>query len=114
MSSASLVPAVFNPNSYVTAISNAVSVARNKASKTRTGSSSSNSNSAGAVAAARAVRSVFMQKWKSERHALLFKPLGVEVGTEVHQWDVLGGKSIVPVYRLRRVNVGIGELQVRG
>lgn len=67
----------------------------------------------GAAAAARAVRTLFQQKWKSERHALLFKPLAVEVGAEVQQWDKPGGKSIAPVYRVVRVNVGVGELQVR-
>lgn len=105
-------------------ISTAVSAARNKATNPRRGSggsipgpagSTSSSLSpgiAGAVAAARAVRSVFQKKWKSERHALLFKPLGVDIGVEVHQWDSAGGKAVVPVYRVRRVNVSVGELQV--
>ena len=44
----------------------------------------------------------------------MFKPLAVEVGVEIHQWDQPGGKAITPIYRIARINVGVGELQVRG
>lgn len=97
-----------------------MSAARNKATNPRPGTSGSlpggtlnpATTANGAAAAAKAVRALFLQKWKSERHALLFKPLSVEVGAEVHQWDQPGGKAIAPTYRVARVNVGVGELQV--
>lgn len=31
----------------------------------------------------------------------------------MHQWDQPGGKSVAPTYRVARVNVGLGELQVK-
>lgn len=108
----------------MTAVSAAVSAARNKATNPRPGTSGSlpggtltpaaaaADSNRGAAAAAKAVRALFLQKWKSERHALLFKPLAVEVGAEVHQWDQPGGKAVAPKYRVARVNVGVGELQV--
>ncbi|CAM9350679.1 unnamed protein product [Scytosiphon promiscuus] len=109
----------YGVDSYVTAIGSAVSSARNKATNPRPGTSgslpggnaSSATSSPGAAAAAKAVRALFLQKWKSERHALLFKPLALEVGAEVHQWDQPGGKAIAPTYKVERVNVGVGELQ---
>eukprot|EP00903_Cladosiphon_okamuranus_P020548 g18860.t1 len=109
----------YGVDSYVTAIGAAVSAARNKATNPRPGTSGSlpggtltpAASANGAAAAAKAVRALFLQKWKSERHALLFKPLAVEVGAEVHQWDQPGGQAIAPIYRVARVNVGVGELQ---
>lgn len=71
------------------------------------------SSNAGAVAAARALRLVFVQKWKLERHALLFKPLNVEIGAEVQQWDRPRGKSVAPLYRVVKLNVGLDGLQAR-
>lgn len=116
----------YGVDSYVTAIGAAVAAARGKATNPRPGTSGSlpggslNPSAAaeaaagnkGAAAAAKAVRALFLQKWKSERHALLFKPLALEVGAEVHQWDQPGGQAIAPTYRVARVNVGVGELQV--